>query len=190
MTEVGRPMRSMHALNKFRAGFMRRANLAVAAMLFLSVLGYAAGPDSPPTVALDASHASPRAVEPLTERSILRDYTFAWGNLAHAMESNSDAFLNGSFTGSADTWLNESVSNQRRSGVSSRYLDQSHKVEAVFYAPEGDMIELHDTAQYELQIVDGDKKLYDEHVEAHYVVLMTPGADRWVVRQLQEVQHF
>jgi hypothetical protein len=159
-------------------------------VLAFSILCYAAGPDSPPTVALDTSHAGPRTVEALTERSILRDYTFAWGNLAHALELNSAAFLNGSFTGSADAWLNDAVSNQSSSGVSSRYLDQSHKVEAVFYAPEGDMIELHDTAQYELQIIDGNNKIYDERIAAHYVVLMTPGADRWVVRQLQEVQHF
>jgi hypothetical protein len=161
-----------------------------AIMMAFAALCYAAGPDSPPVVAFDASHAGPRTVEALTERSILRDYTFAWGNLTHALELNSAGPLNGSFTGSADAWLSETVSDQRRSGVSSRYLDQSHKVEAVFYAPEGDLIELHDTAQYELQVVDGNNKIYDERVETHYVVLMTPGADRWVVRQLQEVQHF
>lgn len=180
----------MHRPNWRLTRILRPARVVAGAVLALSALCYAAGPDSPPIVALDTSHAGPRAVEALTERSILRDYTFAWGNLAHALESNSAGLLNGSFTGAADAWLNEQVGNQRSSGVSSRYLDQSHKVEAVFYAPEGDLIELHDTAQYELQIVDGDKKVYDEHVETHYVVLMTPGADRWVVRQLQEVQRF
>lgn len=176
--------------NQRPSRIVRPARVVAGVVLALSALCYAAGPDSPPIVALDASHAGPRTVEALTERSVLRDYTFAWGNLAHALESNSAALLNGSFTGSADAWLNEEVGNQRSSGVSSRYLGQSHKVEAVFYAPEGDLIELHDTAQYELQVVDGDKKLYDEQVEAHYVVLMTPGADRWVVRQLEEVPHF
>ena len=63
-------------------------------------------------------------------------------------------------------------------------------MEAAFYAPEGDMIELHDTAEYDLQILDGDKTIHSEHAVVHYVVLMTPGADRWVVRQLQAVPAF
>jgi 2-keto-3-deoxy-L-rhamnonate aldolase RhmA len=63
-------------------------------------------------------------------------------------------------------------------------------VDAVFYAPEGDVIELHDTAEYDYQILDGSKSIHSEHAVVHYVVLMTPGADRWVVRQLQAVQHF
>ena len=45
-------------------------------------------------------------------------------------------------------------------------------------------------AQYQLQIRDGDKIIHDEHVVVHYVVLMTPGADRWVIRQLQAVPQF
>jgi len=60
----------------------------------------------------------------------------------------------------------------------------------VFYAPEGDVMELHDTAEYQLQIRDGDTPIHDEHVTVRYVVLMTPGADRWVVRQLQAVPQF
>jgi hypothetical protein len=66
-------------------------------------------------------------------------------------------------------------------------VDQNHRLEAVFYAPEGDVMELHDTAEYELRISDGGKIIHDEHVVMHYVVLMTPGADRWVIRQLQAV---
>ena len=64
------------------------------------------------------------------------------------------------------------------------------QVEAVFYAPEGDVMELHDTAEYQLQISDGGKLIHDEHVVQHYIVLMTPAADRWVIRQLQAVPQF
>jgi len=106
------------------------------------------------------------------------------------LESNSSAPVNGLFVGTANAWLTSAVTNQRNSGLSSRYLNQNHKVDAVFYAPEGDMIELHDTANYDLQIFDGGKSIHDEHVVVHYVVLMTPGADRWVVRQLQAVPQF
>jgi len=146
--------------------------------------------DSSPQVTLNTSKAGPRQVESLTERSVLRDYRFAWENLAEAMESNSTAPLNSLLTGTASAWLNNAVSSQRRSGLTSRYLNQSHKLEAVFYAPEGDVIELHDTADYDLQILDGNKTIHNEHVSVCYVVLMTPGADRWVIRQLQSVPHF
>jgi hypothetical protein len=146
--------------------------------------------DTPPQVVLNTSKAAPRSVESLTERALLRDYKFAWVNLEQAMESNSTAPLAGLFAGTANTWLADAVNGQRRSGISSLYLNQSHKVEAAFYAPEGDMIELHDTAEYDLQILDGDKTIHSEHAVVHYVVLMTPGADRWVVRQLQAVPAF
>lgn len=148
------------------------------------------GADAAPQVTLNVNKAAPRAVEALTQRALVRDYKFAWTNLAHALETNSNAPLNGLFVGNASTWLNEKVSGQRRSGLSSRYSNQSHKVDAVFYAPEGDVIELHDTAEYDYEILDGSKSIHSEHAVIHYVVLMTPGADRWVVRQIQAVQQF
>ncbi len=146
--------------------------------------------DSTPQVVLNTAKTGPRAVESLTERAILRDYTFAWVNLDQALEASSTAPLSGLFVGNAGASLNEALASQRRNGLSSRYLNQHHKVDAVFYAPEGDMIELHDTADYDLQILDGNKTIHSEHVTLHYVVLMTPGADRWVIRQLQSVPQF
>jgi hypothetical protein len=146
--------------------------------------------DAPPQVVLNVSKAGPRSVEPLTERSILRDYKFAWQNLAEAFQSNSTAPLTGLFDGNANSQLKESVGSQQHTGLTSRYLNQNHKLEAVFYAPEGDVIELHDTAEYDLQILDGSKTIHSEHAVVHYVVLMTPGADRWIIRQLQSVPQF
>ena len=162
--------------------------IALALPLLASLYSLAA--DSGPHVVLNASKAGPRQIESLTERSVLRDYRFAWENLAEAMESSSTAPLNTLFAGTASTWLNDAVSSQHRSGLSSRYLNQNHKLEAVFYAPEGDVIELHDTAEYDLQILDGSKAIHEQHAVVHYVVLMTPGADRWVIRQLQSVPQF
>jgi hypothetical protein len=165
------------------------ARLALAAFALLAPY-YAVSADSSIRVALDASKAGPRAVETLTERSILRDYKFAWTNLGLALESGSTVPLNGLLAGAANASLNEAVQTQRSSGLTSRYANQNHKVEAVFYAPEGDVMELHDTAEYDLQILDGSKTIHQEHVVQHYVVLMSPGADRWVIRQLQAVPHF
>lgn len=150
----------------------------------------ASAADAGPQVTLSVSKAAPRAVEALTQRALLRDYKFAWSNLAQALEANSAQPLNGLFIGNANTWLTERVSSQRANGLSSRYSNQSHKLEAVFYAPEGDVIELHDVAEYDYEILGGGKSIHSEHAVVHYVVLMTPGADRWVVRQLQAVQQF
>lgn len=161
-----------------------------AAVLALWISPSVVAADSSPRVTLNAAKAGPRAVEPLTQHAILRDYTFAWASLASAMQSNSVGLLNGLFTGTADTWVKDELGSQRRNGMTSRYLNQNHKVDAVFYSPEGDVVELHDTADYDFEIRDGDKTIHNEHAIVHYVVLMTPGVERWVIRQLQAVPQF
>jgi len=162
--------------------------LSLIFVLLLSLSHILVAADDSPTVSLDVAKATPRTVESLTERAILRDYKFAWASLSRALEANTTSPLNGLFAGTANTSLRQLVTSQRRSGVTSRYSNQNHKVKASFYAPEGDVIELHDTAEYDLQIFDGSKTLHTEHAVVHYVVLMTPAADRWVVRQIQAVQ--
>ncbi|MGA8621085.1 MAG: hypothetical protein WB660_21490 [Candidatus Sulfotelmatobacter sp.] len=158
--------------------------------LFLGSTLYSYGADPSVQVQLDVKKAAPRAVESLTERGILRDYRFAWTSMAQALEFNTLDPLEGPFTGEAKQWLRDTVVSQQRSGLNQRYVSQNHHVEAVFYAPEGDVMELHDTAEYQLQISDGEKIIQDDHVVLHFVVLMTPGADRWVIRQLQAVPQF
>jgi hypothetical protein len=159
---------------------------AICAALMISC--YAA--DSTVQVQMDMSKASPRAMEPLTERAVLRDYRFAWASMAQALESNSLDPLQGPFEGDAMQWLKGTILSQQQSGITQRYGNQSHRVEAVFYSPEGDVLELHDSVQYQLQISDGGKVIHDDPVTLHYVVLLTPGADRWVIRQLQAVPQF
>lgn len=166
------------------------AALVAVALLLTGGAGAALAVDSPIQVALNVSKANPREVEPLTQRSVVRDYKFAWTSLSHALESNSAGPLNGLFVGDASKTLSDKVESQKQNGISSRYLNQTHKLDAVFYAPEGDVIELHDTAEYDLEILDGSKTIHSEHATVHYIVLMTPGADRWVVRHLQSVPQF
>jgi len=169
----------------------RDARNLCATVLLSSLCSWAAfAAESSPQVTLDAGKANPRALEPLTQRAIIRDYKFAWGNIDSAVASNSPAPLNGLFAGSANDWLKGLVDGQRKSGTTSRYLNQNHKLEAVFYAPAGDVIELHDTAEYDFEIHDGGKTIHNEHAVVHHVVLMTPAADRWVIRQLQAVPQF
>jgi hypothetical protein len=169
----------------FSAG---RGVLMVAVISVFSLTSH--GADTPVHVQLDSSKAGPRAIESLTHQGILRDYRLAWTSMAQALEFNTADPLEGPFAGEAKHQLVETVNQQQHSGLSQRYADQNHRVEAVFYAPEGDVMELHDTAEYQRQVLDGGKIIHNEHVVMHFVVLMTPAADRWVVRQLQAVSQF
>jgi hypothetical protein len=148
------------------------------------------GDDANIDVQLNISKAEPREIEPLSAKGMLRDYRLAWENIAHALEFNTLDPMGDSFTGGARKWLADSVASQQKSGISQRFANQTHRLEAVIYSPEGDAVELHDTAEYQLQILDGGKMVHDQHVVVHYIVLMTPGADNWQVRQLQAVEHF
>jgi len=146
--------------------------------------------DSSVGVQLDTRKTGPRVVESQTEQAILRDYRLAWASMAKALEFNTVDPLQGPFVGTARERLIGTVASQRRTGLSSHYGAQTHKLVAVFYAPEGDVMELHDTAEFQLQVMDGGKVVHEEHTIRHYIVLMTPGADRWIIRQLQAVPQF
>jgi hypothetical protein len=180
----------MNRKSKIATQGLRAANaVAIFALLFGVVIrSYAV--DSNVSVELDSKQAGPRTVERLTEAGIIRDYRFAWTSMSRALEFNTLDPLEGCFAGQAKDWLRHTVAQQRISGLSQRYIDQNHRLEAVFYAPEGDVMEFHDTTEYQLQITEGGRVIHDEHVVMHYIVLMTPGADRWVIRQLQAVPQF
>ena len=157
-------------------------------IVLFSLAAPAIGPDI--AVELDISNAGPRKIETQTEGRILADYRLAWADIAQALNSNDSGPVEGIFTGAAKDWFDQTVASQRQSGITTRYSNQSHRLQAVFYAPEGDLITLHDTAQYNRQVlVDGRVILEDRGIH-RYVVLMTPGADRWVIRELIEVQNF
>jgi hypothetical protein len=170
------------------ANMKRSASLVLALFLLSPLPSHAA--DTAVQMQLDSHKAAPRAVETLTERGVLRDYRIAWISLAKALESNTLEPLDGPFADEAKRELKDAIVSQQKFGLRQKYLNQNHQLEAVFYAPEGDVIELHDTAECQLQTFDGDKLIQDEHVTLHYVVLMTPSADHWMVRHWQAVSHF
>jgi hypothetical protein len=141
-----------------------------------------------PHVELNADSIAPRAIEDLTSKSVPRDYAFAWQTMEQALDENRAGLLDGYFTGLAKQDLSDRVKSQLKSGMHTRYQDRGHKLDAIFYAPAGDAMQLRDRAQFDIQILDGDKVIYEEPINAEYVVLMTPGADRWMVRQMQATQ--
>jgi hypothetical protein len=167
---------------------MRPTLFYMGTLVVLAILTVrAAVSQNPPEVKLTVESANPRAVESRTEQSIVRDYTIAWKNLAEASEKSSPALLDAYFVGGAKNALTRELTDQQKTGTHVRYLNQIHNLKAVFYSPEGDVMQLQDSAEYQMQVVSDDKVIHDEHVLVQYIVLMTPGADRWIVRQLQAV---
>ena len=157
--------------------------LCAIAVLYLR----ASASDEVPRVQFSAKNIGPRAIEDLTSQHIPRDYALAWQTMEQALEENRPDLLDAYFTGFAKENLSKRVHSQISSGMHVRYQDRGHHLEGIFYAPAGDAMELHDRAQLDVQIYDGTKVIYDEPVDAQYIVLMTPGADRWLVRKLQAV---
>jgi hypothetical protein len=154
---------------------------AVAVFLLLASPVFAAENN----VQLSVAQAGPREVEEQTQKAIVRDYNAAWRSLAAALEQNSPASLGDLWVGFAREKLVKAIAAQNRSGVRVRSLDRGHRLEAVYYSAEGSALELHDTAQIEQQLLDGNSVIHTEEVTAHYVVVMTPAADHWQVRILQ-----
>jgi len=147
----------------------------------------ASASDEIPRVQMNAENVGPRQIEDLTGKSIPRDYALAWQTMAQALENNRTDVLDGYFTGFEKDELTQRVKSQIKSGLHTRYQDRGHKLEAIFYAPAGDAMELRDRAQLDMQVLDGGKVIYEEPVNVEYVVSMARGADRWLVRQLQAV---
>jgi hypothetical protein len=152
------------------------------------VSGAGALPPGYPKISLDISHSTPREVEDTTQRAIIRDYSHAWHDMADALAKNRADLLPASFVGVAQQKLGDRISAQKQAGLSTRIVDHGHRVQAVFYSPEGSAMELHDAAQYELQVMDGGTVVSTQNVTANYIALMTVGEDHWKVRVLQEAQ--
>lgn len=143
--------------------------------------------DSLPQVKLNADGIAPRSIEELTGHNVTRDYAYAWRDLAAASQSNRNDLLSDYFTGFAKDSLTQRIADQRKTGVTIRYTDHGHNVKAFFYSPDGGEMQLLDNARLDVEILDGGRVIHQETVNQRYLVLMTPGADRWFVRSLNPV---
>ncbi len=170
---------------------MRFARYVLAALLLAALTGFISGvhsvmaAEAVPDVRLNADSIAPRSIEELTGRNIVRDYAFAWRDLAQALNVNQKSLLNDYFTGFAKDDFSHRISDQTKNGLRTRYIDHGHKVKAFFYSIDGSAMQMVDEAQIEVQVLDGDKVIHQESGTQSYLVLMTPGADRWFVRSLQ-----
>jgi hypothetical protein len=140
-----------------------------------------------PQVHLDAGGLAPRPIEELTGTTIARHYALAWRDLAEALESGRTGALGEEFVGFAKDRLTQRVGEQKAANLSVRIVDHGHHLKAVFYSTDGSAMQLVDQAQLEIQTFDGDNLIDTQTAPREYMVLLTPGADRWYVRDLEEV---
>ncbi len=141
-------------------------------------------------VQLNVDNTGPREFEEQTQRAIVRDYGDAWASMTRALEDNDAGAVSDVWVGFARQKLLEAIANQKAAGLRVRYIDHGHQLQGAFYSPEGSALELHDTAQLEMQTLDGDTVVDSRQLTAHYLVVMTPTSDHWQVRVLQSVAGF
>jgi hypothetical protein len=140
----------------------------------------------PPAVRVEPTDSvGPRLLEKQTETAVIRDYLRAWGSLSAAFEQNRADLLDQDFIGAAKEKLADTIREQVKLGIHTRYRDSAHDLQLVFYSPEGLSIQLVDRVEYDVQILDGEKVQTTQHVRARYVAVLTPTEVRWKVRVFQ-----
>jgi len=162
---------------------------ASATIVCLALLsGVLAAPGDTVQVRLDASQIQPRPLEQLTGQAIVKTYSNAWKNMEAALEQNRPDLIDESFVGYAHDKLLSQVQEQKKNGLATRYVDHGHQVSATFYSPEGSAVQLQDTAQLEIQLLDGGKVVSSQKVTRKYIGVVTVVEDSWKVRVLDGVQ--
>jgi hypothetical protein len=157
------------------------------AAIFVATACFLAVAQSSPPVHLNADGLAPRPIEELTGTTLVRHYAQAWSDFALALDSNRIEGLGEEFTGFAKDRLAQRIKDQQQTGVHVRIVDHGHQLKALFYSTDGTAMQLLDRAQLEIQTLDGEKLIDTENATHEYMVLMTPGADRWYIRDLEEV---
>jgi hypothetical protein len=167
------------------ARFVKAASFVIAVCVL--AIAQASAPIHLPQVHLDADGLVPRPIEQLTGTTVAHHYALAWRDLAGALESNRAEGLGEEFIGFARDRLTRRIGEQEQAGMHVRIVDRGHNLKAVFYSSDGTAMQLLDQAQLEIQTFDGSQLLDTQSALHEYIVLMTPGADRWYIRDLEEV---
>ena len=153
---------------------------------FALTLPMSALADQRPTVRMEVSQLQgSRPIEKQTETAVVRDYLASWQSLKVALDQNEAALLDAYFVGTARDKLANTIEEQAKLGIHSRYQARSHDLQFVFYSPEGSSIQLIDTVEYDEQVLDHDKVLTTKPIRERYLVVLTPSEVRWRVRIFQ-----
>jgi hypothetical protein len=143
------------------------------------------GSDQPAVRVEPTDSVGPRVLEKQTETAVIRDYLKAWHSMSGALEQNRADLLNADFVGTAKEKLADTIREQTKLGIQTHYQDRAHDVQLVFYSPEGLSIQLVDTVEYDVQLLDHEKLQTTQHVRARYVAVLTPTEVQWKVRVFQ-----
>jgi predicted PhzF superfamily epimerase YddE/YHI9 len=126
-----------------------------------------------------------RQVEAETRTAVVRDYLQSWKSLLLALDQNQAGLLDQSFVGTAREKLANTIEQQAKLGIHTRYLDHAHDLQIVSYSPEGLSIQMTDTVEYEEQVLDHEKLIATKTMRQHYLIVLTPAEVRWRVRVFQ-----
>jgi hypothetical protein len=160
---------------------LRHSALVCASIILAS--GMAA---AQPEVSVDTSQLKgPRPLEDQTKAAAIRDYLESWQGMNQALEQNQPGLLDEDFIGTARDKLADTIDEQAKAGIQTRYQDRAHHIQFLFYSPEGLSIELIDDAEYDVQVLDHDKPVSTVPVSTRYIVVLTPAEVRWKVRVMQ-----
>jgi hypothetical protein len=152
---------------------------------FVSAAIFVLGSEQPSVRIEPTDSVGPRALEKQTKAAVVRDYLEAWRCFSSAFEQNRADLLDADFVGVAKEKLEDTIREQTKLGIQTRYRDGAHDLQLVFYSPEGLSIQLLDTVEYDVQILDHEKVQATQHVRARYVAVLTPTEVRWKVRMFQ-----
>jgi len=156
-------------------------------LILSTVLGAAAGfAAAQAAVRVEpATLEGPRQLADQTAKAAIQDYLESWQSMSAALNGNRADLLNADFVGDAKDKLSQAIQDQAKLGIRTRYEDRAHDLQIVFYSPEGLSIELIDTVDYDVQLLDHDKAQAPQRVRARYIVVLTPAELRWKVRVFQ-----
>jgi len=160
-----------------------KAPILIAGSVFAAIFVF--GSDQPAVRVEPTDSLGPRTLEKQTKGAVIRDYLQAWNSLSRAFEQNQGDILDADFVGVAKEKLEDTIREQAKLGIQTRYRDGAHDIQLVFYSPEGLSLQLVDTVEYDVQILDHEKVLTSQHVRARYVAVLTPTEVRWKVRVFQ-----
>ena len=160
-----------------------KAPILIAGSVFAAIFVF--GSDQPAVRVEPTDSLGPRTLEKQTKGAVIRDYLQAWNSLSRAFEQNQGDILDADFVGVAKEKLEDTIREQARLGIQTRYRDGAHDIQLGFYSPEGLSLQLVDTVEYDVQIIDHEKVLTTQHVRARYVAVLTPTEVRWKVRVFQ-----
>ena len=133
-----------------RCAIRQLSLVACSLLIAASVLG-----SEQPTVHVEPTDAvGPRTLEKQTETGVIRDYLQAWRTLSNAFDQNRSDLLDQYFVGAAKDKLTDAIRDRAKVGIQTRYSDKAHDLQLVFYSPEGLSIQLMDTVDYDVQVLD------------------------------------